>query len=219
MKNTMQRMYPEKAYEFAARFRIQDSDGGREEYPLANFTKKAIRDSFVKLLNEKPLNQITVRDIVEDCGVNRNTFYYYFQDIPQLLEAVVNEDADRIIQEYPAMDSIEDCLNAVIRFALENRKAVVHIARSTNRDIYERHLWRTCNHVITVYMDEILSGRSVSAEDRKLMIDYAMCLVFGFVLGWVDGGMEDDICERFHRLCQLKQGEIERMIEKCEKKL
>lgn len=41
---------------------------------MANFTKKAIRDSFVKLLNEKPISQITVKDIVEDCGVNRNTF-------------------------------------------------------------------------------------------------------------------------------------------------
>ena len=40
---------------------------------MASFTKKAIRDSFVKLLNEKPLSQITIRDIVDDCGVNRNT--------------------------------------------------------------------------------------------------------------------------------------------------
>ncbi|MDY4491271.1 MAG: TetR/AcrR family transcriptional regulator, partial [Candidatus Faecousia sp.] len=53
---------------------------------MANFTKKAIRDSFVKLLNEKPISQITVKDIVEDCGVNRNTFYYYYQDLPQLME-------------------------------------------------------------------------------------------------------------------------------------
>ena len=51
---------------------------------MAGFAKKAIRDSFIKLLNERPLSQITVRDIVDDCGVNRNTFYYYFQDISQL---------------------------------------------------------------------------------------------------------------------------------------
>ena len=35
---------------------------------MASFTKKAIRDSFVKLLNEKSLSQITIRDIVDDCG-------------------------------------------------------------------------------------------------------------------------------------------------------
>ena len=41
---------------------------------MAAFTKTAIRNSFIKLLNERPISQITIRDIVDDCGVNRNTF-------------------------------------------------------------------------------------------------------------------------------------------------
>ena len=86
---------------------------------MANFTQKAIRDSFVKLLNERPLSQITVRDIVDDCGVNRNTFYYYYRDLPQLLETIVDEEAQRIIREHSTIDSIEDCLNAI------DRKSVV----------------------------------------------------------------------------------------------
>ena len=85
---------------------------------MANFTKKAIRASFIKLLNEKPLTQITVRDIVEDCGVNRNTFYYYYQDLPQLIESIVNEDAERMIREHPTVESLEDCINAALSFDL-----------------------------------------------------------------------------------------------------
>ena len=65
---------------------------------MANFTKKAIREAFIQLLEERPLSQITVKDIVDRCGVNRNTFYYYYQDIPQLLETIVSQDVDRIIQ-------------------------------------------------------------------------------------------------------------------------
>ena len=41
---------------------------------MAQFTKQAIINSFLKLLEEMPLDKITVKDIVEDCGVNRNTF-------------------------------------------------------------------------------------------------------------------------------------------------
>ena len=52
---------------------------------MANFTEKAIKASFLKLLNERPLTKITVRDIVEDCGINRNSFYYHYRDIPALL--------------------------------------------------------------------------------------------------------------------------------------
>ena len=39
---------------------------------MPNFTKMAIKATFIRLLDEKPLSQITVKDIVEECGVNRN---------------------------------------------------------------------------------------------------------------------------------------------------
>lgn len=43
-----------------------------------NRTKQAIVNAFWELLDEKPLSKITVKDIVERCQVNRNTFYYHF---------------------------------------------------------------------------------------------------------------------------------------------
>ena len=49
---------------------------------MPNFTKQAIKDSFLRLLNQQPLSKISVRSIVEDCGINRNSFYYHYQDIP-----------------------------------------------------------------------------------------------------------------------------------------
>lgn len=185
---------------------------------MAAFTKKAIRDAFVHLLNERPLSQITVKDIVETCGVNRNTFYYYYQDVPQLLESVINEESERIICENPSVDSTEACLNTAIAFALENRKAVLHIFRSVNRAVYEQHLWKICRHVVTSYYDGILAGRKVSQEDRLLLIENAMCSCFGLILGWMESGMTSDIQARFHRLCEIKQGEIQRMIARCEGK-
>lgn len=61
---------------------------------MANFTKNAIKSSFLKPLNERPLSQITVKDIVSDCGVNRNTSYYHFKDIPKLIEDIIVGDTE-----------------------------------------------------------------------------------------------------------------------------
>lgn len=47
---------------------------------MPGFTKNAIKQAFIELLNEQPLNRISVRDIVERCGINRNSFYYHFQE-------------------------------------------------------------------------------------------------------------------------------------------
>ncbi|MCR5520506.1 MAG: TetR/AcrR family transcriptional regulator, partial [Lachnospiraceae bacterium] len=51
---------------------------------MANFTKNAIKQTFVTLLEEKPYNEITVKEIVSRCGINRNSFYYHYQDLPTL---------------------------------------------------------------------------------------------------------------------------------------
>ena len=67
---------------------------------MANFTKKAIKESFISLLEEMPLSAITVKTIVEACGINRNSFYYHFQDIPTLLDEIIKEDAETIIRRY-----------------------------------------------------------------------------------------------------------------------
>lgn len=183
---------------------------------MAGFTQKAIRNSFIKLLNEKPLSQITIRNIVDDCGVNRNTFYYYYQDLPQLVESIVNEEADRMLQDHAAIDSVEACMDAMITFALENRKAVLHIYHSVNRDLYEQYQWRVCEHAVTIYVDGLLKGRAVGEADRRLLIDYIKCVCFGLVMGWLESGMQGDVTERFHRLCELKEGELEQMLSRSE---
>ncbi len=183
---------------------------------MADFTKNAIRNSFVKLLNEKPMKQISVRDIVDDCGVNRNTFYYHFQDIPQLVETIIQEDTERMIREHPTIHSIEECLEAIIAFALENKRAVLHIYRSVNRDIYEQYQWHSCEYAATTYIDGVLAGRAISKTDREILIGYVKCVSFGLVIGWLEGGMKEDIQLFAHRICELKQGDLEQMIERCE---
>ena len=56
---------------------------------MSQLTKRAITESFMKLINQVPFDKITVKDIVEDCGVNRNTFYYHYSDIYALLDEIL----------------------------------------------------------------------------------------------------------------------------------
>lgn len=53
---------------------------------MSQTTKKAIAASLKKLLTKKPLSKITINDIVEDCGITRQTFDYHFADIYDLIE-------------------------------------------------------------------------------------------------------------------------------------
>ena len=182
---------------------------------LANLTEKAIKASVLKLLNERPINQITVKDIVEDCGINLNSFYYHFRDLPSLLEEMVMEQAEELIKEYPSINSLEECLDAAISFAMNNRKAAMHIYNSVSRDIYEQYLWRVCEYVVTTYINNVLSGYDIDSFDKEVIISFYKCACFGQILDWQRSGMKSDIKKQFMRLCEIKKGMIEEIAQKC----
>lgn len=62
---------------------------------MSQITKRALAASLKKLLAEKALDRITVTDLTEDCGVNRQTFYYHFRDIYDLVEWIYTSEASR----------------------------------------------------------------------------------------------------------------------------
>lgn len=88
---------------------------------MPNFTKKAIEASFLKLLNERPLSKITVKDVVTDCGINRNSFCYHFEDIPALMKSIMNETFDELIEQQPVFTTLEECIKATIKFIVQNK--------------------------------------------------------------------------------------------------
>lgn len=181
---------------------------------MPNFTENAIKDSFVKLLNEKPINQITVKDIVEDCGINRNSFYYHFADIPTLVEEIVKSDVSKVISEYPSVDSIETCLTASVDFARKNKKAVMHIYNSVNRALFEQYLWKVSEYVVNLYVDTVVVDKMLEEKDRMLLINLLKCECFGIVIEWMENGMPDEIYDNIHRLCEMRKGLFEEIVKR-----
>lgn len=178
---------------------------------MPNFTKKAIKDTFLKLLNERPLNRITVKDIVETCGINRNSFYYHFEDLPSLLEEIVAERVQTLIQNHPTIDSLEECLDAAVEYVIENKRAVLHIYNSLSRETFEKALMEVCRYVVTTYVEADPVYQTLSEEDRAMLIRYHKCGCFGHIIDWMNSGMKDDISAYYHRVRELQHGGEERL--------
>lgn len=183
---------------------------------MSNLTKNAIKASFLKLLEENPLSKITIKDIVTDCGINRNSFYYHYRDIPSLLEEIMKEETDRIILQYPSIQAFEECSQIAVEFALNHKKAVYHIYHSLSRDIFEQYLWSACRYVVTTYINTAFSQYRIDERDQDIIIGFYECEIFGQVVGWLNDGMKADIVERNRRLCELRRGMTEELFRRCE---
>lgn len=175
--------------------------------PMANFTRDAIKTTFIKLLEEKPLSEITVKKIVEECGINRNSFYYHFQDIPTLMEEIIKEESDAVTAKYSSVNSIVDCFDAITEFCSNRRRAIMHIYRSINRETFEHYLMNTCEYFVQCYVDNVIKetdNNELVVQNRNLIIGYYKCLCFGIVIDWLDSGMKDERVLSFRHIFELK---------------
>ena len=75
---------------------------------MSQTTKRALAQSLKHLMEQKPLEKITVVDISEDCGVNRQTFYYHFQDIYDLIEWIYINEAEKRLGEKTTYDTWQE---------------------------------------------------------------------------------------------------------------
>ena len=79
-------------------------------------TKRAIRNAFAKLLTEKDLNDITVKDVAELADINRKTFYNYYTGIYQLVDEIENDIAEEFASNIDDLDVMECLRDPMILF-------------------------------------------------------------------------------------------------------
>lgn len=183
---------------------------------MANFTEEAIKRSFMDLLNKKPVNKITIKEISSECGINRNTFYYHFNDLPNLIEVILTEEAERFVGLHNASDSMYLRLLDAVDFAIENKTAVYHIYNSANREMFERYLDRITEKTVIDLINIATADKNISNADKDALVLYYRCLLVGFVINWLGTGMNYDLRKKLQRICELFDGAMDTAISKCE---
>lgn len=178
------------------------------------FAKREIKNSFIKLLTERPISQITVKDIVEDCGVNRNSFYYHFQDIPSLLEEIIVEMTAKVIENLPEESTFEEKVTAALEEINLNKGMIYHIYGSSNREFYEKQLMKICDYVTRTYICSRDYSEKVTSKDLEFVISYLKCELFGQLIDWLNHDMSYDIVEHSRILCRMFAGSMRMVCQK-----
>lgn len=74
---------------------------------MATDMKMAIAEAARRLLLEKNVKKLTVKDIVEECQITRQTFYYHFEDIPEMFQWILERNTEQLLQELRAQGDAE----------------------------------------------------------------------------------------------------------------
>ena len=136
---------------------------------MQNITKTALEASLKKLLLKKPLDKITIRDLTEDCGISRMTFYYHFKDIYDLVEWICYEDAAQALQGKKTYDTWQEGLLQVFEAVMENKPFIMNVYHSLSREQIESYLFRLTHDLIMGVVNEKSQGMQLSDTDKILI--------------------------------------------------
>ena len=162
---------------------------------MAGDTKELIAEAVKRLLMQKKVKKLTVKDIVDECSITRQTFYYHFEDIPDLLKWVLERGTDKMVEETLTQGNAEKGLRCLFLLALNARPYVEHGLQTNYRDeiervVEKRVLYAQCSHA-----------------DLKLVMRYHSQAVLGLLKNWTEAD-SGDLDHIVHIVHQLVAGEI-----------
>lgn len=180
---------------------------------MSDLTKKAIIDAFVGLISQKPLSKITVKELVEACGITRRTFYYHYQDIYDLVEKIFEQEAERAVLEVRERDltpeNLEEVMIRSARFVIENKQAVFHIYNSVRRENLERYLKKITATIFGLLLKRLGEGINAREEDYRLITAFYTNGFTGMIQDWIEGGMKENPEILIRRGVYLIEGHLE----------
>ena len=176
---------------------------------MPNRTKEMLAESLMKLLARRTLDKITIQDIVDDCGYNRQTFYYHFHDIYDLIDWIFAAQTQELIEKCRACGSLDVGVEAVIAYMRGNRRLILNILRSVNGEKLLDNLYRSAQSIVLSALENHPGVQELSTEYRELVAEAFKYALAGLLIDWMRAGIPEDRVNKVRTMKAVYIGALE----------
>lgn len=116
------------------------------------------------MMSEKPLDEISVISLTKKCGVNRQTFYYHFQDIHDLLAQVF---LDEKIDGIDKVRSFDELVEVIFKYYQSNSKFLDAALDSAGLDLCKEFIYNVVYNVVLRFLNKNEKSNAVTITEKK----------------------------------------------------
>lgn len=151
-------------------------------------TEAVLIGTFKALMLKKPMNKITVSELVEECGINRNTFYYHFEDIRDMQRKMLKQDIEAIFSRADLITDHDLIINSVLDYIEQNKVILKNMLSCIGRAELDLFLNSNVNKPIysLVCETEQKQNLSVGDEYKRFLADFFTRAVSGVLIDWIE---------------------------------
>ena len=157
---------------------------------LSLHRKEQMAASLKKLMTRKNLGRITIQELADDCGINRYTFYYHFQDIYDLLSWTFRQDFEKLFADRSRCPTLEAWIQNLIRYLKENAAVCKSALSSMGGDSFRRICVEDISGMMHDRLRELCRGRAVPDDYLDFLAAFYLEAVSGIMIGWIQSDME-----------------------------
>lgn len=151
---------------------------------ISLITKKALSESLKKAMEKKPFQKITVSELIQDCNINRKTFYYHFQNTYDLLKWTFEEEAIKVVKHFTLLVNYEEAISFITDYIEQNRYMLNCAYDSIGRDELRRFLYTDC-HEITISIINCAEkevGKNLDAKYKEFLCSFYSEAIAGIII-------------------------------------
>lgn len=157
-------------------------------------TKTAIANALKQKMKNKPFQKITVSELIKECGINRNTFYYHFEDIYALLKWTFEHEAIEIVKNFDLIVDNEEAISFVLDYVEKNDYILNCAYDSIGRDELSRFFCADFLEIVTSFISqaEEISGKKLDAGYKKFLSNFYVEALSGILIDLIKEGKLDN---------------------------
>lgn len=148
--------------------------------------KQTIAETFLRLTQKKSVDSITVKDIVDACGISRQSFYYHFQDIMEVIEWSIDQAAQRMLECSLQASTLQAALRLFVVQFIEESDTLLRFLHSQRREAVEKLLVRALSDYLHRYAQRL--DAPLPAPFSHIFYAYG---VIGFLSDALSSGIRD----------------------------
>ncbi|ADL50974.1 TetR/AcrR family transcriptional regulator C-terminal domain-containing protein [Clostridium cellulovorans] len=178
----------------------------------SSHTKQLMAESLKKQMEKTPINKISIQNIVDGCGLTRQSFYYHFQDVYELLGWIYSNQAAKWLEEESRYENWKEGYLEVFKYIEKNKTFCLNTLHSVGREHLERFLFASASKHLIGIVEEISGDMKVPEEKKKIVVDFYTPAFIALVGKWMEGGMKTKPEEIIEAIGVLVDGTIEKAL-------
>ena len=178
---------------------------------MSDLTKQALIASFKKLLETEPFDKITISDITNDCGLSRQTFYYHFRDIFDMIRWIYNSESLNEIGGRGGYGTWQDKIRELFDYTLNNKSLILGTFNSKCRnDLVGYYMYVSIRKISDIV--EMKSDGDIAEKDKKFIASVYAYAFVGIMVDWISDGMKESSEEMVDRVYKIVMSNFDRTL-------